>query len=195
MDRQGRPLAWEQEMSLGSWARTWLRLLASPKEAFSAEPGADWRVHLIFAAGVNLAVAIGVWLWFTAGHQDPGQLGLRPGPSEPGHLGLRLALLFLLGLVHMTFQAGLVTLLVKFISKAEAGMGVAFRAACYAQAPRAVTILTPVVGPIMELVFFVWNLALMVIGLAKGYQMAWGRSVAVNVIYAVLSLYLSVVFA
>jgi hypothetical protein len=194
MDRQGRPLAWEERMSLASWARTWLRFLASPQDAYSARAGADWRVHLIFAAGVNLAVAIGVWLLFTAGHQDPGQLGLGGAAAQPGQLGLRLALLFLLGLVHMAFQAGLVNLLLRFMTRSEAGLGTAFRTACYAQAPRAATILTPVVGPAMELVFFFWNLALMVIGLAKGYGIPYGRSVAVNVIYAVLAIYLSMVF-
>lgn len=174
-------LAWELEQGASAFARSWWKLMIRPAAAFSAVTRGNWRIHLFFALIVNLAwfVATAAFNW---GRVAPGQAVPPPFSAVLMTLGLMLSL----NLVTMIFQAGLMNVLLRFIEKRMVGFSVAFRAACYAQAP----FILAVLGPLGQLVFFFWNVVIMTVGVAKGYKVSMGKAVAVNVVYVVLHFYL-----
>jgi hypothetical protein len=189
-------LPWEQEgAGLAALAHSWVLVCFQPRRAFSLTPAGTWRRHLFFAAACNLALMLGVGLLLAqSGGHMPLPRGLGAAMGHTTTLFFSLGFWFLLNLVVMVYQAGLVNLLLKFITRTPAGFATAFRVACYAQAPQALNLLMPLVGPAVILLVFVWNLVIMTLGVARGYQVSLGRAAAVNIIYAVLTIYLQMVF-
>jgi len=186
-------LPWEQgRLSLAALGQTWARVLFRPGEAFSLPLGGDWKRWLLFAAIMNGVVMAGTWA-IVSGRLAAGAKISAPALGGGLSPGAGLGLVLLISLVYMVFQAGLINVLLKFITRTSYGFPEALRVACYAQAPHLFSLLTPLVGPVMELVYFAWNLVIMTIGIQRTYQVSLGRSVAVNLIYAVLTIYLSVV--
>ncbi len=177
-------LAWELEQSASAFAQTWWRVMIRPGRAFAALIRGNWRIHLFFALIVNLA-------WFvTTAAFNWGRVPL--GHAQPAPISailMTLGMMLSLNLVTMVFQAGLMNILLRFIERRMVGFAVAFRVACYAQAPFILSVL----GPLGQLVFFFWNVVIMTIGIARGYKVSMGKAVAVNVIYVVLHFYLQYV--
>ncbi len=190
-------LAWDQgPLSISALVQTWARVTFHPGEAFTPPPRGEWKRWLLFAVIINGAVMLGTWAIMAgrlAGMEDGG--ANIQGPAMGGSLSpaAGLGLVLLISLVYMVFQAGLINVLLKFITRTAYSFPQALRVACYAQAPHLFSLLTPMVGPMMEMVYFAWNLVIMTLGIQRTYRVSMGRAVAVNVIYAVLTIYLTVV--
>jgi hypothetical protein len=177
---------------MGALAQTWVMVTFRPAQAFSLPLGGQWKRWLLFAVIINGLVMLGTWA-IMAGRMAGGAQISGPALANQFSPGASLGLVLIISLVYMVFQAGLINVLLKFITRTAYGFPEALRVACYAQSAHLFSLLTPLVGPVMELVYFLWNLVIMTIGIQRTYQVSMGRSIAVNVIYAVLTIYLTVV--
>ncbi len=185
-------LPWDQGgLSISALAQTWVMVTFRPGQAFSLPLGGQWKRWMLFALIINGAVMLGTWVVMSGRMAGGAQIS---GPIVTNEFSpaSSLGLVLLISLVYMVFQAGLINVLLKFITRTAYGFPEALRVACYAQAPHLFSLFTPFVGPVMELVYFLWNLVIMTIGIQRTYQISLGRSIAVNVIYAVLTIYLTV---
>ncbi len=186
-------LPWDRGgLSIAALAQTWVTVTFRPGQAFSLPIGGQWKRWFLFALIVNGVVMLGTWAIMSGRMAGGAHIS---GPVMDGSLSpfASLGLVLMISLVYMVFQAGLINVLLKFITRTSYGFPEALRVACYAQAPHLFSLFTPMVGPVMELLYFVWNLFIMTIGIQRTYQVSMARAIAVNVIYAVLTIYLTVV--
>jgi hypothetical protein len=186
-------LPWDQGgLSISALAQTWVMVTFRPGQAFSLPLGGQWKRWFLFAVIINGAVMLGTWA-IMSGRMAGGAHISGPAIGDGLSPGAALGLVLLINLVYMVFQAGLINVLLKFITRTAYGFPEALRVACYAQAPHLFSLFTPLVGPVMELFYFLWNLVIMIIGIQRTYQVSLARAIAVNVIYAVLTIYLTMV--
>lgn len=160
------PLPWETGSGfLAGLPLTVYLVLCKPARVFAAQPEAGWLRAMIFAVIVSLIPAALLW-----------PLGAAPSPS-----------LWLLALVWMPFNAGLVHLMLWAVGGATQGFAATLRVAGYAQAAILLTFI-PAYG---LWVFGLWHLAVMIIGLAAAHQTQLVRSVAANLVPILCALLLS----
>lgn len=173
-------LPWDQGgFSLTALARTWFMVTFRTGQSFSLPQGGDWKQWLLFAVLINGVVMLGN-LAFRAGG----------GPSFSMMSFLETQGFFiLLNLVVMVYQAGLINVLIKFITRTQASFQTALRVACYAQSIMLFLLLQNFAGPSVLMICFFWNIVVMTIGTKQAYQVSTGRAIAVNVIYAVLTIF------
>ena len=176
-------LPWDQGgLSITALARTWHMVTFRPGRAFSLPPGGDWKQWLLFAVLINGVVMLGTWVFMA---------GAAPAITSVEFLE-RQGFRILLFLVTMVYQAGLINVLIKFITRTEANFKTALRVACYAQSIMFFLVFEPIAGNSTQMICFFWNIVVMAIGTKHAYQVSTGRAVAVNVIYAVLTIFVQV---
>lgn len=179
------PLAWDQSMDARSFFQTWFRVCIKPTKAFASPILGDWRRHLYFAIFVNLSWVLG----FVALNLYRAQSGSNDAMSL-FEMAKGVGMGFLMQMITLVYQAGLMNVLLRFIERKMFGFQIAFRAACYAQAPAALILL----GNGGMLIFFFWNVIIMIPAIALGYKVSFGKSIALNVIYVILAIFLQMIF-
>jgi hypothetical protein len=182
-----RPLAWESgDRSLSGLLDTWIRIIARPMASFAAPPQGGWQRPALFAVLINIAVTVILWalMKWMPGQEFIGG-GLMVTKSTAALVERAIIIVPLLNLTVVLFQAVVLNLLMKVLAGVEGGFVVSLRAVCYAQAPHLIVFL----GMPGRLAFFIWNLGLAVIGLAKGHRVSYFKSAAACVIYMVVSQY------
>jgi hypothetical protein len=173
-------LPWDQgRLSFSALAQTWVMVTFRPGHAFSLPMGGQWKRWLLFAIIINGVAMLGTWFLVAM---------IRPSISPIAYLEQQ-GFLLLLYLIVMVYQAGLINVLIKFITRTHASFQTALRAACYSQSVMLFLLLQILSGPSVLMICFFWNIALMTIGTKHSYQVSTRRAVAVNIIYAVLTIF------
>jgi hypothetical protein len=176
-------LPWDKGgLSIVALTQTWLLVTFRPHQAFSLPEGGNWKQWMLFAVLINGVVMLGNWAF---------KAGTDPSFSAMGFLETQ-GFFILLNLVVMVYQAGLINVLIKFITRTEASFQTALRVACYAQSIMLFLLLQNFAGPSVLMICFFWNIVVMTIGTKYAYGVSTGRAVAVNVIYAVLTIFVQV---
>lgn len=173
-------LPWDQGgLNIGALAQTWVMVTFRPGQAFSLPEGGQWKQWLLFAVIINGLVMLGTWVFLA---------GAAPAVSNIEFVE-RQGFVILLNIVVMVYQAGLINVLIKFITRTHASFQTALRVACYSQSIMLFLVLEPLAGLSVKMICFFWNIAVMTIGTRHCYKISLGRAIAVNVIYAVLTIF------
>jgi hypothetical protein len=167
METAPSPLAWEALRGpLGGLPATWWAVCRHPYPSFAAAPRGSLLRAAIFAVLCTLLPLAVMW-----------PLGLSPAGPVPW--------LVLLG--FMPVNAAIIHVMFMALGAAGKNLGDTLRVACYAQGPALFTVI-PAVG---LAVFAVWNLVILVYGLAAAHRTPVRLSLVANLIPVVFSLALS----
>lgn len=167
MSQDSRPLAWERAAGpLWGLPATWWAVARHPWASFDAARKGSLPRAAVFAVLCTLIPMAVMW-----------PLGLSPAGPVPW--------LVLLG--FMPLNAAIIHVMFMTLGAAGRNLGDTFRVACYAQGPVLLTMI-PYAG---MAAFAVWNLVILVYGLAAAHRAPVRLSLVANLIPVVFSLALS----
>jgi hypothetical protein len=167
MEQAPHPLAWEEMRGpMGGLPATWWAVARHPYGAFERAPHGSLIRAVLFAVICTLLPMAVMW-----------PLGFSPAGPVPW--------LVLLG--FMPLNAAIIHVMFMALGAAGKNLGVTLRVACYAQGPALLTVI-PAAGLAG---FAVWNLVILVYGLAAAHRTPVRLSLVANLIPVVFSLALS----